>query len=842
MAKIFISFRNGDDPFAAALLYRALSERFGAGQVFRSSDSIGVGDRWEPAIWTSLRDSDVVVVVIGPRWLGITGSDGRPRLAADDDWVRGEVATALAGQKLVLPVFIEGAPRIKPGDLPADIAGLAELQSIWFSHRTIEPTVQRLADLIAAKAGGGRPAPASRLAAPWLDVWNVPPRPAAMADRDLALDRVRAAMAGGRPVVLHGPIGTGKSLLAAEYARRFAGDYASVWWVRPGPLAPQFSGLAAAAGFQSSAGDILDDLPALVGVLRQRGRILLVLDGFDDPRIASQIVTRLATADLLITSREQGWGLLAEPVRVDVFTRTESVALLGTAVPSAPRDGLDRLAEAAGDLPAAIGQAAVFLRDSGMSADEYVGLLAERTGDLLDRGDPMLGSPTLAAAWRLALERAAPAAADLYELVSVLAPAPVPLDLITDADPLARADLAKVCASGALIDVDGSTLLPGALFQAFVRHGTDPGRQERLRARARSRLAAAVRGEPDDPAAWPSYDVLIPHAIAADLASAPDQRARRALIDICRHLTVRAAAEVARTLIAAALDRWRGELSPDHPDLLDGGTALAQALYRLGRPDEALALDRDIAARHATRLGADHPVALHAAHNLAVDQWAAGIDRPAARTLLERVLADRTRVLGAGDPDTLRSAHNLALMRRAAGDVAGARSIDETTYRGLVAALGPDHPDTLRSGYALSLDLRALGDSGATALGREVFERSRATLGENHPETLRAGYACAVDLRRGGDPEAAYHVAHDGWERRRRALGDAHPDAMRSGYLAALLAKELGHRDGSDRLRQASAVVARLRTTGRVNASDVNTGGVSTSEVGPARARPEFGQ
>ncbi len=45
------------------------------------------------------------------------------------------------------------------------------------------------------------------------------------------MDRVRELLAGGRPVVLHGSGGVGKTTLAVEYAHRHAAQFDVVWQI-----------------------------------------------------------------------------------------------------------------------------------------------------------------------------------------------------------------------------------------------------------------------------------------------------------------------------------------------------------------------------------------------------------------------------------------------------------------------------------------------------------------------------------------------------------------------------------------------------------------------------------
>jgi len=146
---VFVSFRNGDAPFAAAIVYRALVDRFGTGQVFWSGRSIPPGAVWAEAIWENHRASTVVIAVIGPRWLSIVDSQGRPRLWTPGDWVHDEIALALRESKVVIPVLLAGVPRLAADDLPPDLVRLSQLQSVVMDHRRVDVAIDELAERVA---------------------------------------------------------------------------------------------------------------------------------------------------------------------------------------------------------------------------------------------------------------------------------------------------------------------------------------------------------------------------------------------------------------------------------------------------------------------------------------------------------------------------------------------------------------------------------------------------------------------------------------------------------------------------------------------------------------------
>lgn len=129
MPTIFINFRNGDSEWAAKALRIVLAQRFGKDHVFLSHDSIPIGEPWPDALLENARTCDVFLALIGPKWLTIKGEDGRPRIFSEHDWVRREIAAALAAGRAVTPILLGDTPRLDPAsDLPADIRDLARRQ------------------------------------------------------------------------------------------------------------------------------------------------------------------------------------------------------------------------------------------------------------------------------------------------------------------------------------------------------------------------------------------------------------------------------------------------------------------------------------------------------------------------------------------------------------------------------------------------------------------------------------------------------------------------------------------------------------------------------------------
>ncbi|MET8652663.1 toll/interleukin-1 receptor domain-containing protein, partial [Nocardia aurea] len=144
MTEIFVSYRIADSVYAVREISNRLADRLGRTSVFRDQDSLALGSFYPRRIRQALEECDVMVVVIGPRWLDACDKLGRRRIDDEKDWVRLEIRTAFEHRKQVVPVLLDGTSLPAPEELPADIRGLAYVQVAEIRHQSFESDVARL--------------------------------------------------------------------------------------------------------------------------------------------------------------------------------------------------------------------------------------------------------------------------------------------------------------------------------------------------------------------------------------------------------------------------------------------------------------------------------------------------------------------------------------------------------------------------------------------------------------------------------------------------------------------------------------------------------------------------
>lgn len=145
---IFINYRKDDSSWNALALYNELQKYFSKDQIFKDFNTILPGDDFVISIDNALRKCDVLIVVIGKNWSDIKDSSGKRRLDDKDDFVRLEIATALARNIQVIPVLFDDTPMPRSDDLPEDLKSLYRRQFIEIDSKRFDDDVRNLAEAI----------------------------------------------------------------------------------------------------------------------------------------------------------------------------------------------------------------------------------------------------------------------------------------------------------------------------------------------------------------------------------------------------------------------------------------------------------------------------------------------------------------------------------------------------------------------------------------------------------------------------------------------------------------------------------------------------------------------
>ena len=397
---------------------------------------------------------------------------------------------------------------------------------------------------------------------------------------------------------------------------------------------------------------------------------------------------------------------------------------------------------------------------------------------------------TIARIWHVTLDRLADdaLAGQVLRILAWYAPEAIPRTLLDGlADPPALLRATGRLAAYSMLTANEGVLAMHRLVQAVTRTPApgdpyrDPQAIDDARDQATRQLAAALPGlDPEDPAGWPVWRMLLPHidALASHAPPDTDTETTAYLLNVTglfldsQGQPARAAAHLQRAL--AGLHRVLGA---DHPQTLASRDNLAYHYastgYNLGDLGRAIPLLEQSLADRRRVLGADHPDTLASLHNLAYAYASAG-DLGRAIPLLEQSLADRRRVLGADHPDTLLSLHTLAWVLAEAGDLGRAIPLLEQSLADRRRVLGADHPDTLAFLHNLAWVFAEAGDLGrAIPLLEQSLADRRRVLGADHPRPVLLHALSGPSRQRG--TRAGLSLLEQALADYERVLGTDHP-------------------------------------------------------------------
>jgi len=368
-------------------------------------------------------------------------------------------------------------------------------------------------DTIALQETAAMSSSAGQEAAP--TYWNVPYRRSLFfTGREDILTQLRdaftsdtATIALAQPQAISGLGGIGKTQTAIEYAYRYRDSYQAVFWVRaesPDLLVSDYSTLATLLTLpERNEQDQSQITSAVIRWFDTHDSWLLILDNADELDAVSEYIPSAGKGHILLTTRAQAVGTLAQRIDIDKLSLDDGVTLLlrrikrlrGNAtlesVPTSLRQQAQAIVEAVDCLPLALDQAGAYIEETSCSLSDYLKFYKTRRTKLLRmRGRDVGGHPEpVAATWSLAfenIERANPAAADLLRLCAFLHPDAIPESMIVEGaselgptlGPIAADELDLNEAIGQLLryslvkrDADENVLNMHRLVQAVVRDG-----------------------------------------------------------------------------------------------------------------------------------------------------------------------------------------------------------------------------------------------------------------------------------------------------------------------------------------------------------------------------------
>jgi hypothetical protein len=659
-------------------------------------------------------------------------------------------------------------------------------------------------------------------------IWGaVPLRNPDFVGRDPLLEQLRRRLSepgetatAVLPEALHGMGGVGKSQSVVEYIYRHVAEYDIVWWIsaeHTTQIRSSFVELANRLGIK--AGSAETAVPAVLETLRSGipdRKWILVFDNAEHPDVVRPFLPAGA-GHVVVTSRNAEWAGVARTVEVDLFTRSESMELLRRRGGGTISDeDADRLAEALGDLPLAVEQAAAWRAQTGMPVAEYVDLLQKNSAELLAAGATGEYELSVAAAWNVPLNRLRTdrrAALELLQVCAFFSPEPIARSLFTGvrgapvppslaealADPIKLNSAIREIHRYSLAKIDHArnTIQLHRLVQAVLRDQLDKTKWEDTRHSVHLML---VNGDPGDPANsvnWPVYADLLPHATNSRAVDCEDSWVRTMVTNLVRYLLAVGDYQGGLNLAEEARETWTASIGETHVDTLVMGRHLANALRRIGRPADASKLSAKVYAMTRKHLGDDDEATIAMGNSTLVIHELEGrlYDE---RDTAETTLTSARRVLGEDDPSTLVYANNYASTLRLTGEYFAARDLDQQTLRRRTAVLGAHHTATLGTRSSLAMDIRECGDYiEACDMQEQTCAIATEILGRDHPTTIGGDRCLAVACRKAGRHDQAMELTEDVYDRYRLRHGEGHLDTVTATMDMATELRHLGELDKS---------------------------------------------
>jgi tetratricopeptide (TPR) repeat protein/transcriptional regulator with XRE-family HTH domain len=669
-------------------------------------------------------------------------------------------------------------------------------------------------------------------------LWHVPHRRNPFfAGREDVLQRLYETLAAGgaaalpQALAISGLGGIGKTQVALEYAYRYRSDYRAVLWVRADSrevLAADLADIADLLHLPEATEQ--DRRRAVEGVrrwLHEQSGWLLILDNADDLEMVSAFLPSGGTGHVILTTRAQATGLIAQGIALEQMGPEEgALFLLRRAKLIARQAPLDTtsyaewtkaktLVQLLGGLPLALDQAGAYLEETACGLSGYLDLYKRRRAALLRRrGRLVFDHPEpVAATWSLAFEQVRqihPAAVELLRVCAFLHPDAIPEELLNEGAAELGPVLAPVASDPLELDMaiealrryslvrrsaDSHLLTIHRLVQAVLIDQMD----EQVRRRRAERAVRAVHR------AFPTVEFTtrqrcqrcFPHALAcAALIEQWDMvfpEAAQLLNRAGNYLRERGRYQEAEPLLKQALAIYEQSVEPDHPDMASCLNDLATLYWNQGKYAQAEALFQQALSIREHTLGLEHLDVASSLNDLALLYWEQG-HYAQAEPLSKRALAIREQTLGPEHPATAETLNNRGILSLAQGRYAAAEALLQRSLAIWERALGPDHPQVAYSlnNLAFLYHTQARYREAEPLYQRALAIREQA-LGPEHDEVAYTRSNLALLYTDQGHYGQAEPLLQQALTAQERALGPEHPLVAKTLHRLAKLSLAQGN-------------------------------------------------
>jgi hypothetical protein len=651
-----------------------------------------------------------------------------------------------------------------------NLTGLEEHEAVERLVAGVAGPAERRDSLVAypGKASADGPNPA-RYPDRFPGVWRMPPRNRFFVGRQLLINRIGSVLQqpDGRPAAvtsLQGIGGIGKTQIAIEYAYERAYSYSIAWWVDADSqnlIVDALVGLAGELGLTGVPPE--QAIECLWRELQHRRDWILIYDNVDQVSTVSELQPP-NTGHWLLTSRDPAITRIAQAIEVQEFERAESIKLFELRVPSLAPAEAAHIAEALGDLPLAVEQAAYFLAETGLAPDDYVHILHSQPTAAGLAEVTINKHPGLVSAITTTMERLEiidPGMARTAKIMSILAPEPLPI-AIKQSEPglqgfpfglpfgnaAETANMIRRLTSTGLVKRVGRSLQMHRLMQLILTSQLSPEDLASLQEEAALLLASAHPGSQGNPPDWPNFAILAPHVAVLSSQDVHltewngyEEFAELVLKTVAyfyRSGRFQAGLELARN----CLESWQESLGSTCLLTLRLKNNLGMCMTGLGQFTAATHLYRELHLQYAEVLGPLDTHTLRAANNIGVTLMGEKKYNEAVDILTPTVATMRS-VAGDRDLETLRIANNLAEALVWAGATDAATRIATENLRIRQQIIPALHPDILESSYTLGIALAPTEPGRARELLTRTLETQARVLGEAHPDTTRTATALA---------------------------------------------------------------------------------------------------